>query len=401
MIDFLKKKRKINEIIGMLCFFIYGILAVFINSYIVETEVARMVVNIIRILLIFYLLFDSINLDFYKRREYNIAYLLIVVASLIIFAVSKRYQLLFFCVFIFWCSKKTMSDIFIVSIISRIIGVLIVMSLAWSGAITNIEVTRYMQTNVRYGMGFIAPALASGYLLHTLLALIVLRKFKLNVFEYVFYAVFNLALFFLTDTRFETIIIFGLLLVSFVCSHIKMSKIILFFREHQLVKLLFVLLPIIFLLANVLILLGYRQNISLFVTLANKMSSRVQYTISAYELSGLTLFGNSINVNDYNIVLDSSYFKSLLETGIVGLCIMLYCYYNLINRSFRTRNMALLFVVVVILLENVFSPFSMDYNYNIIVLLSLSVYRRKGLKSYAKRKLSRHSCSYLQQENFA
>lgn len=398
MTNFLKKKRTVNDIVAFSCFFIYGLLGVFINSYIVETDMARLVVNILRILVLSFLFYDATQKFIYKNKELTFGFFVAFILSLLIFAFSKNYQLIFFVFFIYWVSSCKKKAVIQTAIISHLVGIFIVIILATLGVIKNIEVTRYMETSVRYGLGFIAPALASGYLLHVLLAEMVLYRFKLKTSHFIFYAVFNLLLFYLTDTRFETIIIFGLLLISFIFKYVKTSGITNFIKNHKKISFLFVVSPIIFFGLNVLLLIGYKANISLFVTLADKMSSRVQYTISAFRLTGLSLFGKNVDFAANGIVLDSSYFKVLLEYGIAGLVILFYCYCKLINKAIKRRNLALFVATMVIVLENIFSPFALDYNYNIIILLSFGAftYRRRLVDG---KENDRYSSCYIQPQD--
>lgn len=391
MIEILTKKRKLNNTIAIFCFFLYGILGVFINSYIVSSDVARLVINILRIGTIAYLFFDALVKSLYTKIKINIIFYVICFLSLLVFIFSKNYQLLFLCVFLFFLMFYNFKEILKVFISSKIIGIIIVISLAFLGVIENVEFTRYMGTKIRYSLGFIAPAIASGYLLHVLFADLILHKFKLSYPKIFSYLLANFALFYLTDTRFETIIILGLLIFSAFFKRKAYYNFMVYVKRDKIVKALLIILPILLFLANAVLLIGYQNGIQLFISLADRMSSRVQYTIKAIDITGISLFGKKVDYESFGVVLDSSYFKALLEYGLFGLFILLTIYCYIMYYSIKTKKYALFFVTLIILIENIFSPFALDYNYNIVVLLfAKTIISRR--KTYVTKKYS-YNCS--------
>lgn len=395
-------KKVFNRIdIGLFFFSIYCFFGVIINTNISDHSNLRLVINIFRSLSLIGLLFDY----FYKKRnslinqplKSSLPYLVFLLFAGIIFIHSNSQQLLILSVFILWSTTYQFKTIIRKHKNVILFACLCVVLLAVSGIIPNEINYRSGSNSPRYLLGFIAPTILPAYLMFAILGETYLANFKMNKIKICIYLLICISLSYITGTRLDIFISIMFLFLNLIFATLcKLSFVKKLFNSNMILGLFF-LVPIIAIGFNFTMIYLYQFNVQPFINFANILSGRVQYTISALQLVKPGLLGNNIVWEDYNIILDSSYFKYLLEYGIIGFIILVIYYYFLIDKAVKYLDYSILFIFTFILVESIFEPFILDYNYQLFILYIsckvFNVYDWRG--SFEKSTISGSGYSYI------
>ncbi len=380
----------ILEEVSVCGFAVYNILGTLINSYYARIDTIRLLIDCLRIAIFFVFALDVLDKMMRKRVKLSNAFYIFAICSVLVFLKSKRYNLIFMIIFATWAGSFDFKRILKIGIRFRFVGIFIVIASALCGIIQNDIVMRMGSDTIRFSLGFIAPSLCLAYILNIIIAEIVVSNLKLEWRKVIFYAVLVLILYFITDARLDALICLFMLLCAVLAKILKGNSVKFF--GNKFLNAILLLVPLIAFLLNTLLLYGFKAEIPLFVKLASYLSRRVEYTLEAYELAGVNLFGSDLNWQKYDIILDSSYFKLLLEYGIVSLLLIIYGYCVIIKKTVINKNFPLLFSIVLILGEAIFEPFLFDYNYNFLILLFGSIFI-KNLKQPGGKSVFEKSCS--------
>ncbi len=210
---------------------------------------------------------------------------------------------------------------------------------------------------------------------YAVFAYLIIRKGKINIWEYLTLNVANYWFFHKTNTRFAFLIIF--LLLSFL-------MIYRLFREddrHQnMFKTLFVLIPSICFVVVYTVTELYTSDSGIMVKLNNILSKRLsqcQYALSKY---GFKPFGQPITwvtigqstPDNPATYVDTAYLQTLLKFGYVSLIALLLISTYILWRSFKCKGYSIAIVFACILVFGLFEqqPFWLEYDVILLLLFA-------------------------------
>lgn len=384
--------RSFLDEISICGFAVYNILGTLINSYYSRIDSIRLLINCLRIAIFFIFALDVLDKLLQRKIKLSLSFYVFSLVSLLIFFISRHYNLIFMMIFATWVGCFEFKEILKIGIRFRFIGIFIVVISAFFGIIQNDLVERIGSEALRYSLGFIAPSLCLAYILNILIAEIIVSNFNLKWWKIICYTALVVLIYYVTNARLDALICLFILTCAVLAKILKRISNIIF--KYRFLRILCLSTPLIAFLLNILLLYGFKSNISVFVNIASLLSRRVEYTLEAYNLVGIKLFGSDIVWQKYDIILDSSYFKILLEFGVVALALILFGYCVIIKKTLRNKNFTVLFSIILILIESIFEPFLFDYNYNFLIFLFGLIFVKnlnlKGEKSGIKKGSGNH-----------
>lgn len=203
-------------------------------------------------------------------------------------------------------------------------------------------------------------------------AYLIIRKGKINIWEYLTLNVVNYWFFHKTNTRFAFLIVFLLLSLLMVLRLVRYGD-----RHHNLFKTLFVLIPSLCFAGVYTITELYNPNVGIMVKLNRILSKRLsqcQYSLSKY---GFKPFGQPITwvtigqstPDNPATYVDTAYLQTLLKFGYVTLIAMLLISTYIIWRSFKCKEYSIAIVFACIMVFGLFEQQPFWLEYDVILLL--------------------------------
>ncbi len=373
----IQEKTLLNKL-SLTAFYSYCFLGVLINSTYADIPVFRRIINIFRVACFLFLIADAVVNYFSIPTKVNILSLLCLLVGGMNFVACHNYKLLLLALFLCWSKYYPLKELMNKAKTIYFIAIVFIIASSLLGIIPMYTNQRYNSSSIRYALGFIAPTLLPAYFMFALLMDCYVHNFCFGKVKIVAYFLSLFVVYVLTDTRFDCMIAFGVLLLATFISLLKKSGYSikkLFFNDdssHFYYKIIS-FLPVLCFAIGVLLVVGYQQGISLFRTIADHLSGRIQYTIQALSNHSFTLFGESIVWSDEGIILDSSYFKCLFEQGYIGFLFVMVYYFLTLEKCLKNHDKYLFLILSIILIESIFEPFLYDYNYNLFTLFFVNV----------------------------
>ena len=242
---------------------------------------------------------------------------------------------------------------------------------AFSGKLDNIiELGR----NREY-LGFLwttTPVMLFSYITFTL---IVLKKGKINIKEYIVLNLINICFFIFTDTRFAFLIVFLTLFLVFFLN--KQIEELFKFNISKYVAVLFPWLAFGFIY---IITIMYNEKNLFFLKLNNILSNRLRQCKFAINKYGISLYGQNISwitttrgiVEEPATYVDSAYLQFLLKFGWLFTVIILFMFSYLIYKAYNAKIYYLIVVLIFVLAFGLTEqqPFVLEYDMFLLFVFS-------------------------------
>lgn len=398
----MKKVSKIKIELQFLPFIIYAFLGVLINTSLSNINFARQIINIIRILCVFFLILDFFRIrkeNFFKINSINFcAYLIFFIFASLIFLFSNSQQLLLLSFFLLFASNYDLKKILKYHKNTVLFTLLFVFLFSFIGVFENYIVYRNNSNIPRFTFGFIAPTLLPAYFMFVVLEESYINDFKISKRKLFIYGLISIFLYVFTGTRFDFMLTLLVLILNILLPPLNMLKCNKRLVKRKKTFKCFYFIPLIAVIINVSMIYLFVKGNPLMIKIADLLSNRIQYTIKALSLVKPTVFGVNVNWQDFNVILDSSYFKYLLEYGVLGFIILIVLYYLLIFKGVQNKDFFILIIISLLALESIFEPFALDYNYQLFILYATTQIKKIRGENNAETFSIYRSC-YPQQEN--
>ena len=388
---FNEKRLSNRDNLILTCFSVYCSLALFTNSAIGMVDKVKLVIDLFRIAIFFVFAVDVAIDVFTRKLKINYYLILFSVLALLMTIGSKHPHMIIYLLFILELRKFDFREVLKTALKSYFITFVYIIVLAIFKVFPNgsaLRITLSGKYLYRYQLGFQSGTLAPAYFMFMVLMFVVLKNVAASWVELGLLLSINVCLYFLTNTRFDFVLVCLLLLIVTTCKLLKNKVNVKINKE--ILKYCLIVLPCLFLLFNVILIVGYSQNFigingfSIFFKLNRMVSNRLLFTYQTILTQKITFFGTDLNLTNVlfypqsanlrtDLVLDSSYFLNLYRYGISGLIIMITIYSLLIYKSFEKKHYWICFALIFCAMEGVIGPFMMDYNYNMFIFYISSI----------------------------
>lgn len=285
---------------------------------------------------------------------------------------ANNFDLFYYFLFALSASRVDFHKIVVVFFGVNFWGTLIVIFAEWINFIPNQVQFRPDQPGlIRYSMGFSSPTDFSARIFYIILSYMLLKKFSLKFYDYLGIMLSTLVMYVLTNARLDGLLIFLLLICTWVYPFVKVSI-------NKVSHLFWYASSVIFICANILI--------AFFYDPANKILNRIDVILSRrltfghaaltrYKLGlvgkPIQEFGNGgLHPNPQNyFFIDSSYIRLLVMSGIIVFLIVLVLLYFIFFRIKLTQSTFFLIYVFFIILSSAFDQYFLDLSYNLLFFL--------------------------------
>ena len=271
------------------------------------------------------------------------------------------------------------------------VGLVLVIFLALIGALPN-EVFSYRGETERYTLGFTYATMSQSLMLFSALSLNYALQKRTPSWLLVAEAALSVFIYTQTDTR--TGLGLTLAVVTATLAHKllakKEEKISRFFAftEKRWVYNTLCFLPLLLFFGFGLLVLLYARGNPLAVELNGFFSNRLALTANAFSSPGLTLFGQAVDWMDGDIYIgvDSSWYFYLFNMGVFGFLMVMAADIFALRHALKTRNLWLVFALLICFADGIFEAYLCDVRYNIFVLSLAFIADGKPLFPLPKRK---------------
>lgn len=194
--------------------------------------------------------------------------------------------------------------------------------LAECGIITNSIAYRENSSLARYGLGFIGWTYSS-YFLFVASSLYAILK-KQNAKWYVLFVVLivNCWLYLQTNTRNGFVLTLVVLLVE-VIAKLRTRKSSFRLNDKPILACVASTAFVLAFLLMILLVALYPKGGTGIEAVNGFMSQRISYTCNALNQFGISIFGNSIDWSSLNYIVDNSYFRIVIEYGVISAIVII------------------------------------------------------------------------------
>ncbi len=237
-----------------------------------------------------------------------------------------------------------------------------------------VYVERELGVSSNYGrhcFGFSWPTDGAIVLFHVLFSYWLLKKLKLKVIDYLFFALVLSLIAFYMDARLAACCIALMILISIFLRMIH-------FKISESVRRLLVLSIPFFTILSFLVVVFYDSSSLVWIVIDNILSNRLHIGQDSLSYYGIPLFGQMIVMYGgddsgalYNYI-DSSYLQLFILNGLIYAIFILYSYLFLSYRGYKTNNNSILFGVFVTSFAGFIAQYIMAYLLNPLILALLA-----------------------------
>ena len=225
----------------------------------------------------------------------------------------------------------------------------------------------------RYSLGFGTPTLGQSVILFLFLSKFYLKNNKLSYFSIAFYTVLSFVFYIFTSGR-AAFFLFVFALIFVVAYKIfsrKYSQLVTKILKNHFFKILITSLPFIFLFLSLFFTHLYAIGTDIGQKLNSILSTRLVLQLNAFKERPITLFGQEIQwVNSHGIYIgiDNGILYNLFNNGLVVFACVLIAYSFMLNRAVTVkRDLCLIIVIFVILMDSLAEPYIIDFKYNYFI----------------------------------
>ena len=316
----------------------------------------------------FFVTLKIIFLDDHKWQDLTIFMLL----EIILFAVgtnANEYQIFYLLFFIVGAKNIDIDKILQLFIWVNLLVIALSLIFALNGSVRNVMITRAGSPAVRYSLGAVYPTDLAARGFFMMLAYTALKRFKLNIAEYISCLALTALIYFVTDTRIDLLLMLFLLIC--VAVYPKLSP--LFAKIPAYLLEAFTILY-----ALAIILMGYfyhpgfwpLEKINSFLS-GRLILERVAFDNYNVPLLGQYIyqngFGGGFKVVDY-FYIDSSYVRTLMMHGIIIFALLFVLFYLLFTRFRQEKLYYWSICLLLVVLTAGIDQHMWDVSYNFVFL---------------------------------
>ncbi|AWZ39153.1 hypothetical protein [Ligilactobacillus murinus] len=309
-----------------------------------------------------------IFLDDHKWQDLTIFMLL----EIILFAVgtnANEYQIFYLLFFIIGAKNIDIDKILQLFIWINLVVIVLSLIFALNGSVRNVMITRADSPAVRYSLGAVYPTDLAARGFFMMLAYTALKRFKLNIAEYISCVALTALVYFVTDTRIDLLLMLFLLIC--VAVYPKLSPLF-----AKIPAYLLEVVTILYTLA--IILMGYfyhpgfwpLEKINSFLS-GRLILEKVAFNDYNVPLLGQYIyqngFGGGFKVVDY-FYIDSSYVRTLMMHGIIIFALMFLLFYLLFTRFRQEKLYYWSICLLLVVLTAGIDQHMWDVSYNFVFL---------------------------------
>ena len=309
-----------------------------------------------------------IFLDDHKWQDLTIFMLL----EIILFAVgtnANEYQIFYLLFFIIGAKNIDIDKILQLFIWINLFVIVLSLIFALNGSVRNVMITRADSPAVRYSLGAVYPTDLAARGFFMMLAYTALKRFKLNIAEYISCVALTALVYFVTDTRIDLLLMLFLLIC--VAVYPKLSPLF-----AKIPAYLLEVVTILYTLA--IILMGYfyhpgfwpLEKINSFLS-GRLILEKVAFNDYNVPLLGQYIyqngFGGGFKVVDY-FYIDSSYVRTLMMHGIIIFALMFLLFYLLFTRFRQEKLYYWSICLLLVVLTAGIDQHMWDVSYNFVFL---------------------------------
>ena len=321
-----------------------------------------------------------------KKKQISITFVALLIISVLCFLFSKNMDILIL-LFILYNLRNINKEILFKRIFYIYLSMFIlVVLLSFVGILP--DWIFWQGKTIRHSYGFIfSTDIASVYLMIILLYCY-LKKDKGNIILLLAFELFNIFLMNNCHARMSFILItfvIAIMLLSKVTCIRKIYSKLLSVKWLELTKKITLqILPIIIMIALTFVLILFRNNQEIGIRINAFLDNRIYYANSALEEYDVSIFGKDIQWNGlggkkyslhfdsenykYNFV-DISYFKIMLDYGIVVLILVICAYQKIITDLYKKQERWKVFIIIILLAWSIIEPYLFDISRNVFIIL--------------------------------
>lgn len=307
--------KKISYFVCLTFFllYVYMKITLFSNNEIYKFSLICLYVSLLGFLIKIFILDKQTGKEFVR----NIIFILL---SFIIYIHSSYMEPFIVCVYILAAKNISFRSIIKWAFVFGTIYLILIIFLSQLGIVTDLVYSRGVGTRARHALGTAYPTIVSMRFFYLVMYYLYLKKFKLRIHNYLIIFLLNILVYYYTDTRLDSYIIFIVLLV------------VLFYKNIvNILKSKFgyitVSIPVSLFFVTMYLSFNYNPNSLFYYNLNDILSSRLYYGNLAFKLYTPEFFGKEIylqglgGLQGYNnflntyFFLDSGFLVSVFEYG--------------------------------------------------------------------------------------
>lgn len=317
-----------------------------------------------------------------NKWSYKMNFILIIIIMYITGRYAGDFSFYYYSYFIVGALNVKFNDIlktFLLTVGGSLVLIVISTSM---GIIPNIEIGRKNGATLRYAMGTIFPTDTAARVFYLMLAYSMLKKFKLNIPEYISYVSITAITYFVTDTKLDMILMIMLILCSLVRK--KLEEI------FSIIKPIYLkVLGLIFIFGNIFLAYIYSPKIAVLTKLNSILTGRLFYGHIAFKNYNVTMFGQYIYQNGWGglnkkvvnyFFIDSSYVRLLMMFGVITFLLVMMLLIKMIDKFIKYQAYTLILGLIFVVISSSIDQHLVELSYNVIFLTmfsNISYFRKK------------------------
>lgn len=350
-----------------------------------------------------YLIPNLLGSTFVMNELQNVVFYITLFASLLIsvkifildeYSMLERLLLFLFLFLLFAIGKNSLSynefyytflilgarDIKLEKILKWFLSIVIlctviVILLSLFHVIPTLSVGRSNSSTLRLSLGHIYPTNLAAKCFYIALTYVSLKKFRLSISEFISLIAVTLIVYFITDTKLDTLLLIFLIISTFL-----RKWIFNIFSKLNYVYLSMV--SIIFIFINILLAYFFNEGNIIFNKLNSILSGRLFYGHKGFTDFNVTLLGQVVPQNGFGglrrvsfkdyFFIDVSYVRLILMDGLFIFFISLLFFTALIKKFSKQQAYSLLLAMLFVFLSSAIDQHLWEYAYNIIFISFLT-----------------------------
>ena len=244
----------------------------------------------------------------------------------------------------------------------------------YMGWILEVVNMRTGNAGIRLSLGSVYPTDLAARIFYISLAYVTLKKFKLKLPEYISLLAICAFIYFVTDTKVDTLLILLLIVVS--AFYNMVMKLLYRIGANTITLVAGAVVGIEIVLTYL-----YTANSRIFNIMDHILSGRLKYGHMAFKDYNVTMFGQfikeyangGIHKEKFNyFFIDVSYLRVLMFGGIVAFVALVIMLIYLVNKFIHDKTICLLLALLFAALSSLIDQHLMELSYNIIFIAMLT-----------------------------
>lgn len=306
-----------------------------------------------------------------------LAKLLIIAIWLILFAAGKNsydYNMYYYSFYIFGAKDIDLKKILRCYLAIISLSVVITTIIAILHIIPTLSVGRSNSAVLRLSMGAIYPSDLAARIFYLMLGYIVIKKFSLNLPEYISLISITITTYVVTDTKLDLILMTMLILSSIFYKYI--SK-ILDYTNNIILNLTVIL----FIFINLFLAYVYNPNNFILKIIDKVLTGRLYFGHVGFKDYNVTLYGQYVYQNGWGGIhkavtnyfyIDSSWVRVLLMQGIIVYLFILWLIVRNVNNFLLNKKYGLLMALLFVVISSAIDQHLLELSYNFIFLATFA-----------------------------